>query len=470
MLHRYVHSEISKFLVPVPIADRVISTVNTTARRDNFSTVSGRLFDALNTGESLTTRYAGENSQFIRFNTGRVRQSGTVNDAKLALQLFHAQRNAELFLPITGVSDDDSSAALDGLQQLRAVLEESPDDPLQQLPQNHGVTNEAGAGYLLEHSDAVRSLVSEFQGMALSGFYAAGPIFRGTRNSAGQDHWFSSANFSFDYTLLADSERSVKGIFAGANWDQQDYANEIARAREQLQSLELEPKTIEPGRYRCYLAPAAVAELVDMLSWEGLSEASIQQGTSALAGLRESRSFSPLFNLSENFSGAVVPRFNEDGELAETVIPVIVGGELRQTLVNSRSSKEYGVAGNAANSHESFRSPEIATGDLAPADVYERIDTGIYVANLHYLNWSDRFDARITGMTRYACFWIENGRIAAPIEDLRFDDSLYSIFGDRLLAVSDRSDFIPSLSTYGRRALGGTRTPGLLVDGMSFTL
>lgn len=444
--------------------------MNTTARRDNFSNVSDRLFEALNNGETLTTRYTGEHSQFIRFNTGQVRQSGTVNDATLTLQLFNAQRNAELFLPISGISDHDAAAALDGLQQLRAVLEDSPDDPLQQLPENHGATNEASLGLVLEHGHAASRLVSEFQGIKLSGFYAAGPMFRGTRNSAGQDHWFSSTNFSFDYTVLADSERSVKGIFAGANWDQQDYAREIARAREQLQALELEPKTVAPGCYRCYLAPAAVAELVDMLSWEGLSEASIQQGTSALAGLRGSRTFSPLFSLSENFSSGVVPRFNEDGEIAETVIPVIVGGKLRQTLVNSRSSKEYGVAGNAANSNESLRSPEIATGDLAPADVYEHIDTGIYVANLHYLNWSDRVDARITGMTRYACFWIENGRIVAPIEDLRFDDSLYSIFGDRLLAVSEQSDFIPFLSTYGRRALGGTRVPGLLVDGLSFTL
>ncbi len=39
----------------------------------------------------------------------------------------------------------------------------------------------------------------------------------------------------------------------------------------------------------------------------------------------------------------------------------------------------------------------------------------------------------ITGMTRYACFWVEKGEIVAPIENLRFDDYLYRFLGEGLI-------------------------------------
>ena len=87
---------------------------------------------------------------------------------------------------------------------------------------------------------------------------------------------------------------------------------------------------------------------------------------------------------------------------------------------------------NQASDHEVMRSFEITAGNLVEQDILNKLDTGIYLSNLHYLNWSNVPEAKITGMTRYACYWVENGKIVAPIENLRFDDLLYNIFGDNL--------------------------------------
>ena len=43
-------------------------------------------------------------------------------------------------------------------------------------------------------------------------------------------------------------------------------------------------------------------------------------------------------------------------------------------------------------------------------------------------------------MTRYACFWVEDGEIISPIDDMRFDDTIYNFFGDKLEAVTSKSD------------------------------
>ena len=60
-----------------------------------------------------------------------------------------------------------------------------------------------------------------------------------------------------------------------------------------------------------------------------------------------------------------------------------------------------------------------------PTDrVNEALDTGLYVGNLWYTNFSDRAACRTTGMTRFATFWVEDGDIVAPVDVLRFDEAL----------------------------------------------
>lgn len=73
-------------------------------------------------------------------------------------------------------------------------------------------------------------------------------------------------------------------------------------------------------------------------------------------------------------------------------------------------------------------------------------------------------------MTRYACFWVKNGAIVAPIENLRFDDSLYNFWGANLEALTQATPLIPDVGSYGYRDLGGTQVPGMLAVAFAYTL
>ena len=117
-----------------------------------------------------------------------------------------------------------------------------------------------------------------------------------------------------------------------------------------------------------------------------------------------------------------------------------------------------------------MRSPEFGAGGLRNDDILQQLDTGLYLSNLHYLNWSDRSGGRITGMTRYACFWVENGELVAPIENLRFDDSIYDFLGANLIDLTEFREFVPDTGTYSKRSLGGILNPGMLIDQFTFTL
>jgi len=175
-------------------------------------------------------------------------------------------------------------------------------------------------------------------------------------------------------------------------------------------------------------------------------------------------------SLSEDIAEGLSPSFDDLGYLRPGRTPLIQQGKHAQHLVCARSAKEFGIKTNGANSRESPESLSMAPGSLPTAAALRELGTGILINNLWYLNYSDRNSCRMTGMTRFASFWVEAGKIMAPINVMRFDESIYRIFGPQLIALTKEAQFIPSASTYERRSTVSRRLPGALIDQFQFTL
>lgn len=419
-----------------------------------------------------------ESSHFVRFNGAKVRQSGEIEDVSLSIQLHREESKGQcqsLRRSIQLALDDDEalSQAVAAFREMKTEIATLPIDPYAILPEKSATPTSSTEtkGQLLSPREAAAALTQPLSGLDVAGIYASGPIFRAMADSAGNFHVFSTETFSFDYSIYTKNERAIKSAYAGTRWSQDDFAKSILSAREKLPALELAPVKIARGAHRTYLAPAAVSALVQMFSWGCVSERAVRQGDSALRFVRSGeKSFSPLFSLEENFSYGDVPRFNSQGQLAPEKIRIIASGKLEQTLVSSRTAKEYGIESNAASGSEGLRAPSVATGKIDESRVLAELGNGLYVSNLHYLNWSDQRHGRITGMTRYACFKVENGRITAPIENLRFDDSIFSLLGDALAGFTSKQEVDPEVGTYGSRQIGAMRAPGMLLNEMAFTL
>ncbi|BAQ61939.1 tldE/PmbA family protein [Geminocystis sp. NIES-3708] len=437
---------------------------------ESFNEVTQKLFNQLTKEEYLIIQLKAENSHFIRFNNAKVRQTGIVIDADVSLKLIANQRNIFANFPLTGDAEIDIKIALENLSYLRTEINILPEDPFVVLPENKGSSHEVYLGSLLSPDFATEAILPPVQGLDFTGYYTGGSIIRANYNSLGQKHWFATDSFFIDYSLINGNNKAIKGTFSARDWDLEKYEHQINYHKQELKQLDLPIHEVKPGSYRTYLAPAAMADLLGMFSWGGISESSLRQGGSALSKMRLGENLSPLFNLKENFHSGNVPRFNDFGEMSPDELPLIVEGQLINTLISGRTAVEYELKSNGASSFESLRSPEVASGNLSENNILKAIDTGLYLSNLHYLNWSDRILGKITGMTRYGCFWVENGQIVATIKDLRFDDSLYSFFGKNLLALTDFREFIPEISTYDSRSLGGILLPGALVDNFTFTL
>jgi predicted Zn-dependent protease len=179
---------------------------------------------------------------------------------------------------------------------------------------------------------------------------------------------------------------------------------------------------------------------------------------------------SSLVTLRENTREGIASGFQGEGFVRPETVPLVEAGRLSAALVNPRSAREYGVPTNGANSGETPESLDLAAGTLPDAQALQALGTGLYIGNLWYLNFSDRSACRFTGMTRFASFWVEDGRIRAPLNVMRFDDTAYRILGENLEALTQERDLVPDADTYGERSTLSMRTPGALVRDLALTL
>ena len=73
-------------------------------------------------------------------------------------------------------------------------------------------------------------------------------------------------------------------------------------------------------------------------------------------------------------------------------------------------------------------------------------------------------------MTRFATFWVEDGEVVAPLNVMRFDDTVYRMMGSGLLGLTEDRELLMDAGTYGGRSTGSARLPGALVDDFVLTL
>ncbi len=278
-------------------------------------------------------------------------------------------------------------------------------------------------------------------------------------------------SFHFEWCLYHGSDQAVKSAYAGTQWDEAAFAAKVAASREQVLLLARARKTLAPGEYRAFFSPLAVADLLGTLSWGGFGHREVQTGVSTLIQAhRDASVFHAAVSLVEDTAQGIAPRFQHDGFVKPDAVQLVRSGAISDTLVSPRTAREYAVATNGANANESPDSLAMGGGELAAADVLTALDTGVYISNLHYLNYSDRHACRMTGMTRFACFWVERGQLVAPISVMRFDDSLLRMFGGGLVALTGDAELVPDSSTYEERQLRSITAPGALVEGLRFTL
>ncbi|BEU21406.1 metallopeptidase TldD-related protein [Paraburkholderia sp. 22B1P] len=443
---------------------------HSSASRTHFLTLANEIEQRLTSNEIALTSFSAEQSDFIRFNQGKVRQAGNVSQASVTLRLIDGQRQAYSTFTLCGDIGADTDAIAQTLAALRDGLRDAPDDPhlLFDTTVWSETTQRAGT---LPSPDRLPLIVAQCAlGLDFVGFYAGGTIARGFASSLGSRGWYEVENFNFSWSLYDASGRAIRSHYAGDTWSDAVFAGKVEEAAARLPVLSREPRALAPGRYRTYFAPAALHELMETASFSAFSARTQATARNEFYRLNIGEAaLDPRVTLTEDLTLDITPRFNDDGYQRQSVSLVEAGRAVAQ-LTNARTAREYGLTPNGATAGETPSALSMQGGDLAQTDVLRALDTGLYIGNLWYVNFSDRMNCRMTGMTRFATFWVEQGRIVAPVDAMRFDDSLYRLLGSELERIGAQPELLLNDWTWGERATGGMQLPGLLVRSFDLTL
>lgn len=427
---------------------------------------------ALTRADELTTLWlAAEQSDFVRFNKSAVRQAMNIRQAAATLALIAGGRRIEVRSSLAGRIAEDRATLAALLERLRADLPQVPPDPYLMVSREVQSSAQTLANDLPDCERVIEQVLAAARGRDLVGFYAAGPIMRGFANSLGQRNWQRVDNFNFEWCLYHDRDKAVKTSYSGSRWEAEAFARRMGFARDQLALLGRPARALAPGGYRAYLSPAAMEDVVGMLCWGGFGLKSQRTKQSPLMRLADGRDrFDPRVTIAENTAEGLAAGFQRDGFVRPGRVELVRAGALGDALASPRSAKEYGVATNGANAEEVPESLELAAGELPAAQALEALDRGIYVGNLWYLNFSDRAACRLTGMTRFASFWVEGGEIREPLDVMRFDDSAFGILGSQLEALTRERELLLQGGTYGARNTASMRLPGALLRDFTLVL
>jgi predicted Zn-dependent protease len=439
--------------------------------QDYFYAIAEQITPALAGNELFTCSFAGEDSEFVRFNRSQVRQAGSVAQRVITVDLIAGWRHALGTLTLSGEWEADRARLQGLLGELRDLREQMGDDPHLHYATEVHSSERRRAAELPSPATALSAVQNAGHGRDLVGIYAAGAVHAGFANAFGQRNWSTTANFNLDWSFFHSGDKAVKQSYAGTHWDDALLRGKVETASEQLAALARPVRRLRPGRYRVYLAPAALWEIMTVLAWGGFGLRAHRTKTTPLIKMIEDGArLHPDLTVIENTADGVAPDFQEAGFTRPAQVVLIGQGRYRDCLVSPRSAAEYGVPTNGASSGEAPQSLEIGGGALAAERVLSALNTGIYVSNLWYLNFSDRTACRTTGMTRFATFWVENGVIQSPLEVMRFDETIYRLLGEQLVALTAERELMLDAGSYFQRSTDSARLPGVLVDDFTLTL
>ena len=427
--------------------------------------------------DRTTLHLCAESSEFLRFNKSALRQATGVQQAYVTIAVERGQRRSESTLSLGGPPDLDSARLRAERQLLIEQLGLIADDPwLMRPPQASQSQHDArgtlpDAAALIErvHAQAGQRLKQD-----LVGFHASGPVAHAFADSLGSRHWHRVESFHFEWCLFHRADKAVKTVYAGTSWDDAVFDAKLGDAARRMPLLARDARTLAPGAYRVALSASAMAELLGTLAWSGFGLKARRTGVSSLMRLQRGEAqFASGFHLDEDFAGSTTAAFTPEGFTRPARVPLVSAGRLPEgggTLNSPRSAAEYGVTTNGVGPGESPQALHLHGGGIPDGELLKTLDTGLFISNLWYLNYSDRAACRMTGMTRYACFWVEGGELVAPVNVMRFDDDAMRVFGSGLVGLTRTPEFMPNGDTYGARRLGSVTTPAAVVDGFALTL
>jgi len=430
--------------------DRVLSLIEDVIRQSEAEEV----FVSLSTGEKSLSRYS-ENQ--ITQNVSRTRFNLTITS-------YFGTRSAS-----ASTTEKEPEAIVQTIRRSEELARIAPEDPEwvpllePQVYEQRTPAFDVATAFLspLARGEIIQRVcaLSTKAGVEGSGILSTETSGIAIANSKGLRacHQGTEANFSFTARIDDGSSWSQRTAWAIDQLPIESLTEQLIERA----FASCHPREVSPGIYPVVFEGAAFADLLNWLIWN-LDARAADEGRSFMSRIDPAGKpvgnrlgeamFSPLVQVNRNSAHPLLQLGTcfSDG-LSNHYLEVIKDG-VPQTLSVSRY-----WAQQQGTSPTGYLSPIVMNGsDQTLTDLISQTERGILVSRAWYVRYVNPKTLEVTGMTRDGTFWIEEGKVAYPIKNLRFNQRLPEMLRD-----------VDALST-GQR-YGDSVVPGVRVKAFNFS-
>jgi len=393
---------------------------------------------------------AGEET-LSRFSENQITQNVSSNRFNLSITSYFGKKSAT-----ASTTDLDPDAVTTTIRNSEELAQIAPEDPEwvpllepQVYEQRTPAFDETTATLSpLKRGEIIQQVcaASTKAGAAGSGTLSTQAYLRAIGNSRGLSACNQLTEADFSFTAKIDG---------GSSWSRR-----TASAFNQLPIEELtekvisqafasrHPREVSPGNYPVIFAGAAFVELLRWVIWN-LDARAADEGRSFMSRTDGNRlgeaMFSPLIQVQRYPGHPLLQLGTFGGEGLSRFSTSLITDGVPKTLSYSRY-----WANKQGKQPTGMLSPIVMDGsDRSLSDLIAETERGIFVSRAWYVRYVNPKTLVVTGMTRDGTFWIENGQIAYPIKNLRFNQSLPEMMRD--------VDALSSVERYGSTVAPGAR-------------
>jgi predicted Zn-dependent protease len=197
------------------------------------------------------------------------------------------------------------------------------------------------------------------------------------------------------------------------------------------------PKDLPDGQYTVILEPAAVGQLLILLSFMGFGCKTLYQRRSFMAGHIGEKIAGDNFTVYDNAAddSFASPPFDYEG-VPKKRVPLIENGIARGVVYNSyyanlMDTQSTGHALAPTNNYGPYpKNLVVEPGDSSIDEMINSTWNGVLITHFWYLNFLNPMRTMVTGTTRDGTFYIKNGKIAHPIKNMRTNQSILEAFSN----------------------------------------
>ncbi len=377
--------------------------------------------------EGCEANLNGSNGGNIRYARNTVSTAGENSDVTLAVQSNFGKKSG-----VATINEFDDASLEKVVRRAEELAQLAPENP-----EFMGPLEQQTYGESKTYAEPTAKITPEYRAQAAAnsinpasskdvtaaGFMEDNHSFAAMMNSKGLFAYNQSTGVNFTVTM-----RTNDGT--GSGWVTRDFNDVSKLDTAEASNIAIEKavksknaKAIEPGKYTVILEPAAASDLLqNMLFNMGARQA--DEGRSFLAkkggGTKLGEKIvDERVNIYTDPFNAEVPAspWTGDGQ-ARKRMDILKNGVVSNMFYDRYWASKQGVEpvpfpGNAI----------MEGGTASLEDMIKDTKKGILVTRFWYIRTVDPQTLLYTGLTRDGTFYIENGKIAYPIKNFRFNES-----------------------------------------------